>query len=790
MTTAAFDNILTRLESVKGNGASYQARCPAHDDRVASLSISRGEDGRALVHCHAGCSTEAVLQAVGLRMADLFPARQGTGDGGGGSRKAATYDYTDAAGELLYQVVRFEPKSFRQRRPNGRGGWIWNLKDTEKVIYRLPKVVEAVARGETIYVVEGEKDTHTLEGLGLTATCNAGGACAWQKCCSKWLKGADVIIVPDNDTAGGKHAEKVAASLSGVAASVKVLVLPGLPEKGDVTDWLAAGGTKDRLLDLAAACPEWEPEAEPVSLPGSVGGFPLTDLGNAERLIARHGADLRYDVDSGVWLAWTGKLWQPDVTGRVDRLAREVVRGLYDLLKDCTDSRERDDLYGHIKRSESDTRLGAMVKLAKFCSGVPVQSKDLDRDPWALNVLNGTLDLRTGELHPHRREDLITKLAPVEHDERAACPRWERFLSEIFAGDGELISFVQRAAGYSLTGDTSEQCFFMLHGNGSNGKSTMLTALREILADYHRKAGTDTLINRDESASNDIARLRGARMVSAIEASPGRKLAEALVKELTGGDAMRARFLYQEFFEFVPEFKLWLACNHLPHIDGQEYAMWRRIRLIPFKVQFQDADAPTGPYKDMMLPDKLRMEYPGILAWLVRGCLAWQSEGLGTARAVKAATGKYREDMDVLADFFAECCVIHPDAKAKSSVLYATYSEWAKGRGEKYPLAGRTFSQRLEERGTFEKRVWGQGKFWLGIGLLDGDFERENPDQVTEVTEVTPKTGNFPMKGVQKKFTENGVTSVTSVTNEPGAERENDVPEDYEPGFEALAAPG
>jgi len=784
MTTAALDNILTRLEGVKGDGASYQARCPAHDDRVASLSISRGEDGRALVHCHAGCSTEAVLQAVGLKMVDLFPARQGTGDGGGGCRRAATYDYVDAAGELLYQVVRFEPKTFRQRRPNGRGGWIWNLKDTRKVLYRLPKVVEAAARGETIYIVEGEKDVHSVEGLGLTATCNAGGAGKWQKCCSKWLKGANVIIVPDNDTAGHKHAEKVAASLDGLAASVKVLVLHGLPEKGDITDWLAAGETKDRLLDLAAACPEWEPKAEPVSGESELGGFPLTDLGNAERLIAAHGADLRFDVDSGRWLTWTGKLWQPDVTGGCDRLARQVVRSMYDLLKDCETQEDSRALFAHIKKSESAPRLAAMVELAKFCPGVPVQSKDLDRDPWALNVLNGTLDLRTGALHPHRREDLITKLAPVEYDERATCPRWERFLEEVFAGDGELISFVQRAAGYSLSGDTSEQRFFMLHGNGSNGKSTMLTALREILADYHRKTGTDTLLDRDASASNDIARLRGARMVSAIEARPGRKLAEALVKELTGGDAMRARFLYQEFFEFVPEFKLWLACNHLPHIDGQEYAMWRRIRLIPFKVQFQDADAPTGPYKDMMLPAKLRMEYPGILAWLVRGCLAWQSEGLGTAQAVKAATGKYREDMDVLADFFAECCVIHPDAKAKSSVLYAAYSEWAKGRGEKYPLASRTFSQRLEERGTFEKRVWGQGKFWLGIGLLDGDFERENPDQVTEVTEVTDKSYNFLMRDLPGKDRENGVTSVTSVTNEPGAERENDVPEDYEPGSE------
>jgi putative DNA primase/helicase len=361
-----------------------------------------------------------------------------------------------------------------------------------------------------------------------------------------------------------------------------------------------------------------------------------------------------------------------------------------------------------------------MKELARFSEGIPVQSKDLDSNPWMLNCLNGTIDLKVGKCRPHRREDLITKLVPVEYDECAECPTWEKALQEILNEDEDLIRFFHKAIGYSLTGDVSEQCLFMMYGTGANGKSTLLVPVREILSDYHCKTGTDTLLEKEPGGpTNDIARLRGARFVTAIEVKLNGKLAEALVKELTGGDTVTARFLHKEFFEYVPQFKLWVACNHLPYVDGQDYGIWRRMRLIPFKVQFKDADDPEGPYKDTMLLDKLRLEYQGILTWMVKGCLLWQAEGLGEPIAVKEATEKYRCDMDVLADFFDECCLIGMNYRVKLSALHLRYMEWSKARGERYSIPKRAFSQRLEERGIFQKYKSGGTSWWRGIGVKD-----------------------------------------------------------------------
>ena len=243
------------------------------------------------------------------------------------------------------------------------------------------------------------------------------------------------------------------------------------------------------------------------------------------------------------------------------------------------------------------------------------------------------------------------------------------------------------------------------------------------LGDYETKTSTDTLVEKNNSSNtNDLAALRGARLVSAIETSAGKRLAEALVKELTGQDAVTARFLYQEFFTFLPVFKLWLACNHVPVIQGQDFAIWRRIRLIPFNVQFQDADHPTGPYKDKALSDKLKSEHEGILAWLVRGCLDWQKDGLSTAKAVRAATGKLQQDMDVLGGFLGECCVFERNAQSTAKELYAAYCDWAARNGEK-PLSQRWFGLRLSERGSCESFKTQFGKSWHGIGLLSGRSE-------------------------------------------------------------------
>jgi putative DNA primase/helicase len=708
------DNILARLDGVRRKGGGYAALCPAHVDEKPSLSITEAE-GRILLHCHAGCSTESIVKAAGLRMSDLFLRPR---HGGVKSAISAVYEYKDERDRLLYQVLRYEPKGFKQRRPVP-GGWVWNLNKVPRVPYRLTGILQAIKTGEALCIVEGEKDVHSLESVGLTATCNAGGAGNWHKSMSRYLQGARVVILPDNDEAGTKHAQDVAEKLNGTAASIRILQLPGLPPKGDATDWLKAGHSREELLELAASAEEWTPNPEQrAEEPAS---YPQTESGNAELFISRHGADLRYARHAGRWIAWNKERWKPDENGHVTRLALKTVRSRCDELKDCSSDEARNKLFAFIKGSESRYKLNAMLEIAKDLQGVTVLSGELDSDSWLLGCKNGTVDLRTGELRPHRREDLITRQVPIAYNPSAKSPRWEQFLLEVFNGDTELVSFVQKAAGYSLTGDTKEQCFFILHGCGSNGKSVFLNVVQDVMGDYSTVTGTDTLMEKPTgSIPNDIARLKGMRLVTASETTAGRRLAEGLVKQLTGSDKMSARFLHQEFFEFKPEFKLWLACNHLPSIDGADHAIVRRIKLIPFNIRFSNPEeSPIPPYLDAELPGKLRSEYAGILRWMVEGCLKWQREGLGIPQAVSIATGNYKADMDALGAFIADCCISLPQAHARASDLYSAYTAWCEENGE-IPVHKRTFGVKLGQRGTYQaKRGTGGHNIWYGIGLVE-----------------------------------------------------------------------
>lgn len=769
------DDVLSRFPGAKQTPNGWQAKCPAHEDKVASLSISVQDGGKILLHCHAGCELKDILHAVDLKMQALFPrGDQHRASAGSGRAIVATYDYTDERGKLAYQVVRFQPKGFSQRRREtmAQGSkWVWNLKGVTRYLFRLPQLKAAIAQGQTIYIVEGEKDALTLETLGLVATCNAGGAGKWLKSYSQQLAGADVVILPDNDLPGKGHAELVAISLDGIAGRVRIVELPDLPPKGDVTDWVRAGGMADDLRELVSAAPDWKPKRGP-NAPIGIDGHYLHDVGNARRLISRHGDSIHYCCDRGRWYFWDGKHWAEDQTGEVVRMAKSIVDAM---LEQAGEARERAVADGdkaalaaakefekHALTSGNHGRIVAMLAEAQSEPGVPVLYSDMDSDPWLFNCANGTIDLCSGELKRHCREDMITKLSSVEYDPDHPCPMWKSFLTDIFRGDQELISFVQAACGYTLTGDTREQVFFILHGSGSNGKSTFVNVLRDLFGDYGQKTSTDAILEKQAgSASNDVARLRGARFVSAIESSAGKRLAEALVKELTGQDPITARFLYQEYFEFIPVFKLWLACNHVPVIHGQEKGIWRRIRLIPFTVEFHDADSPDGPYKDNRLPDKLRAEYPGILAWVLRGCLDWQSNSLPAATAVKAATSKLQQDMDVLGGFLSECCVFHINAQAPAKDLYQAYCKWAEDAGERV-LSQRWFGLRLGERGNCETYHGAKGyKWWRGIGLIDRNEDSlvddvdhvdeglESSSCAHESDEITSCMRNLPNLGQQ-----------------------------------------
>jgi len=448
--------------------------------------------------------------------------------------------------------------------------------------------------------------------------------------------------------------------------------------------------------------------------------FKLSELGNAERLVARHGKDIRYCHEWNKWLIWTGTHWQIDLTGEVERRAKETIRAIYSEAAEIEDEEKRATLAKHAAKSETNRAISAMVELAKSEPGIPVLSDQLDSDIWLLNCKNGTLDLRTGELRPHDRKDYITKIIPVEYNPYADFVEWAKFLDRIMNGNRELISFLQRGVGYSLTGSTREQCLFMLYGSGANGKSTFLEAIAETLADYAQRTPTDTLLAKDTSGiSNDIARLKGARFVVASEVEEGKRMAESLAKQMTGGEKMTARFMRAEYFEFMPHFKLWIGTNHKPVIRGTDHAIWRRIKLIPFNVTIPE------PERDKELPNKLRKEKAGILNWAVMGCMDWLKDGLGEPEEVVKATGEYRSEMDVLTRFISDCCVTNTQKCTKSSELYRKYTEWSKDNGE-FTLSQTKFSTRLQEKG-FSKIRTSRGMVWEGIAIVDDDADDDIP---------------------------------------------------------------
>ena len=445
------------------------------------------------------------------------------------------------------------------------------------------------------------------------------------------------------------------------------------------------------------------------------GGYNLTDLGNARRLVHRHGRNLRYCWLWRKWLVWDGKRWVKDDTGEVYRLAKETVSSIYQEAAAAPNDEARKELGKHATRSEAGARIKEMVDLAR--SDVPVMPDELDASPDLLNTESGTIDLRTGELREHRREDLITKIAPTTYRPDAAAPTWEAFLERVLPGE-DLRAFVQRAVGYSATGDTSEQCMFINHGGGANGKSTFQEAIAAALGDYAMRAPTEMLLaKRSDGVPNDVARLKGARFVSASETEEGRRLAESRIKDLTGQDTITARFMKAEWFDFAPTHKLWLSTNHKPEIRGTDAAIWRRIRLVPWAVTIPPAE------QDKKLPIALRHELAGILAWVVRGCLQWRREGLQAPDEVRKATGEYRAEMDVLAGFLVECCELDTGHWEYAKDLYECYKRWCDENGER-PEPQRKFGGRLGERGFQRDRGGSRGAgIWRGVRLTEGEKE-------------------------------------------------------------------
>lgn len=490
---------------------------------------------------------------------------------------------------------------------------------------------------------------------------------------------------------------------------------------------------------------EWlqMPEREPVpGLAPNAADFNRTEMGQAEFLAALHGRDLRFSHPEKTWYAWDDRRFEPDARGAVGALALEAARLRMRQGLDLEDDMRKQELT-FARECESARSRRAVLEQATHLPGIPVLPSELDADPWLLNVHGGTVDLRTGRARPHRREDLITKLAPVEFVPGATCPIWDEFLAQIMARDEDLIAYLRRAAGYILTGIIREQVLFLLHGRGGNGKSVFVQTLAALLGeDYSHRIPVEVLLESQKTGSGptpDVADLKGRRFVYTSEADQNRRLAEGQVKALVGIDTISARRLYQNSVRFAPTHKIMFSTNHRPEVRGTDDGIWRRLHLIPFAVQIPEEK------QDPALPEKLRAELPGILNWCIRGCLEWQREGLRPPAVVRAATEGYRRESDSLGEFLEDSCTLHPQAEVKAGDLWRSLCAWSEARGER-AMNQKRLGQALEERGFQKYR--NNGVRYRGIGLASD--HGTNGRNGTPVQESSPcaRVGESPMAGI------------------------------------------
>lgn len=441
-----------------------------------------------------------------------------------------------------------------------------------------------------------------------------------------------------------------------------------------------------------------------------------THFWNADRFLAQHSANLRYVPKWKAWLVWDGRRFARDDSNRIHELAKITVRSIPADLPTTADSDARRALLRWAGKSESARTVHEILELASSDARVVRTPADFDADPDVLNVQNGLLELRTGTLRPHSRDDHCTRVVDLDWLPGAPCDRFEAYLARVVP-DAEVRDMLRIAVGYSLTGHTREQCLFLLWGTGRNGKSVFQEVLRRLAGEYGVRADFSTFLDAGPRAAggarNDLARLAGARLVCTSEASENQRLNESLIKSITGGDTITARRLYESEVEFTPEFALWMAANHRPVIRGTDLGIWRRMRLIPFVVAIPEDEV------DPALLETLEGELPGILAWAVSGAIEWYRVGLPAPAGVLAATEAYREESDVLGEFLADRCTVDPAATVAAAALHSSYREWSDARGDT-PLSAASLGRKLTDRGfpTFKNAAGSKSRRGLLLRVV------------------------------------------------------------------------
>ena len=441
--------------------------------------------------------------------------------------------------------------------------------------------------------------------------------------------------------------------------------------------------------------------------------YALTDVGNAERFGDLFKNEVRYCSIYKKWFIWNGKFWEKDESNGIINYAIESVRNIIPYANMLPDGDKRKELIKHSLKSENAGKLKSLLDIASGLPTMKILPDEFDKNLWLLNCQNGVVDLKTGKLLSHDTKYNITKICKAKLDENCKTPLWDNLLDKITTGNELLQKYLQKAIGCALSGDVSEQALFILYGKGSNGKSTFLNTVSELLQDYSQSTPSSTfMVKSNDSVNNDVARLKGARFVTAIEVEENKRMAEGLIKSMTGEDKLTTRFLYGEFFEYKPQFKVFLACNHRPIIRDTTHSIWRRIKLIPFEATIKEQE------RDKHLFGKIvRDELPGILDWAVKGCMLWQQEGLTMPDSVTKATEEYRGEMDSVGNFTDEVCDRAKGLKILNKVLRVAYEEWCKENGE-YAMSQKLFSEKMKEHGFDSTRGGPNGEtLWHGIAI-------------------------------------------------------------------------
>jgi putative DNA primase/helicase len=606
---------------------------------------------------------------------------------------------------------------------------------------RLAVFVAGTDRFETI-VTEGPGDALSAVGAGYSAVAVRGAALSHSADLLaelvEGLRGRTVILAGDGDAAGQEFNRAIGEALAEAGLQVRVLALPS--GVSDLTAWRESAGPGFEAALSAAIRESVPPGAVPTSAPAPPTSFDdrrfrLTDLGNAERLAHALDGRVLFSPEVGFYL-YDGATWSLDrfdaVRAAAQEVTREMTREAARMLDDprlsSTDRDYADALKSWASRSQSTNSITAMVRELSAMPGVVTDVEAMDSHNHLLTFRNGVVDLRTGKLLPHSPQYRMTRRIEVDYDPAAECPTWETFLTQVFPSAPGLPDYMRRLVGYGITGETDEQCFAVLWGTGSNGKSVFTDTLTEVFRAVSTTTPFSTFEDRPSGGiPNDLAALKGARLVFASEGERGRAMAEAVIKRVTGKDLIAARFMRKEFFEFRPTFLIFLATNHRPSFKGQDEGLWRRVKLIPWTRYFAPEE------RDHYLSRKLQDEAAGIAAWAVRGAVEWYASGLQDPRVVVDATRGYRETSDALSGFLPGRLIQEKGAEVLGADAYHSYLEWCDEEGlqGKEIWTRRAFYGAMEERGI-HRRHGRQGQVLMGARLATPAEQISEPARTSE----------------------------------------------------------